>query len=79
LLASTADALDQINRQVGRVVRWLALLLLLAQFTVVVLRYLFGTSYIWGTETVIYLHAALFMLGAGYTLLVDGHVGVDIF
>ena len=52
--------------------------MLLAQFLVVVLRYLFGTSYIWGTETVLYLHAALFMLGAGYTLLVDGHVRVDI-
>ena len=79
MLASTADALDRVNAGVGRVVRWLALLMLLAQFTVVVLRYLFGTSYIWGTETVIYLHAALFMLGAGYTLLVDGHVRVDIF
>jgi TRAP-type mannitol/chloroaromatic compound transport system permease small subunit len=78
LLETTADALDQVNAWVGRVVRWLALLLLLAQFAVVVLRYLFGTSYIWGTETVLYLHAALFMLGAGYTLLVDGHVRVDI-
>lgn len=79
MLETTADALDRVNDWVGRVVRWLALLMLLAQFAVVVLRYLFGTSYIWGTETVLYLHAALFMLGAGYTLLVDGHVRVDIF
>jgi TRAP-type mannitol/chloroaromatic compound transport system permease small subunit len=79
LLVAAADALDQVNAWVGRVVRWLALFLLLAQFAVVVLRYLFGTSYIWGTEAVLYLHAALFMLGAGYTLLVDGHVRVDIF
>jgi len=79
LLAATADALDRVNDWVGRVVRWLALLMLLAQFAVVVLRYLFGTSYLWATESVLYLHAALFMLGAGYTLLVDGHVRVDIF
>ena len=79
MLETTAGALDRVNTWVGRVVRWLALLMLLAQFAVVVLRYLFGTSYIWGTETVLYLHAALFMLGAGYTLLVDGHVRVDIF
>ncbi len=79
MLETAAGALDQVNAWVGRVVRWLALLLLLAQFAVVVLRYLFGTSYIWGTETVLYLHAALFMLGAGYTLLLDGHVRVDIF
>ena len=78
MLVAAADALDQVNAWVGRVVRWLALFLLLAQFAVVVLRYLFGTSYIWGTEAVLYLHAALFMLGAGYTLLVDGHVRVDI-
>lgn len=79
MLTTAADALDRVNAWVGRAVRWLALLLLLAQFAVVVLRYMFGTSYIWGTETVLYLHAALFMLGAGYTLLVDGHVRVDIF
>ena len=78
MLAATADALDRVNDWVGRVVRWLALLMLLAQFAVVVLRYLFGTSYLWATESVLYLHAALFMLGAGYTLLVDGHVRVDI-
>jgi TRAP-type mannitol/chloroaromatic compound transport system permease small subunit len=77
-LLAAADALDRLNAWVGRVACWLALLLLLAQFAVVVLRYLFGTSYIWGTETVLYLHAALFMLGAGYTLLIDGHVRVDI-
>lgn len=79
MLSAAADALDRVNSLVGRAARWLALLMLLAQFLVVVLRYLFGTSYIWGTETVLYLHAALFMLGAGYTLLVDGHVRVDIF
>ena len=30
-------------------------------------------------ESVLYMHATLFMLGAGYTLLVDDHVRVDIF
>ncbi|MFP4003696.1 MAG: TRAP transporter small permease subunit, partial [Alphaproteobacteria bacterium] len=30
-------------------------------------------------ESVTYMHAALFMLAAGYTLLEDGHVRVDIF
>ena len=79
MLETTAGALDRVNDWVGRAVRWLALLMLLAQFAVVVLRYLFGTSYLWATESVLYLHAALFMLGAGYTLLVDGHVRVDIF
>jgi len=78
-LRQLADSIDQLNRWIGLGVRWLALLMLLAQFTVVILRYVFGMSYIWATETVLYLHAALFMLGAGYTLWIDAHVRVDIF
>ena len=71
--------LDWINRAVGLTVCWLALLMVLLQFAIVILRYLFGISYIFAQETVLYMHAALFMLGAGYTLLADEHVRVDIF
>ena len=74
-----AEALDGINRWTGRVVRWLALAMMLVQFAVVLLRYVFGISSIAVNESVLYMHAALFMLGSGYTLLVDGHVRVDIF
>jgi TRAP-type mannitol/chloroaromatic compound transport system permease small subunit len=71
--------LEAVNAGVGAAVRWLALAMVLLQFAVVVLRYVFGISYIFLNEGVLYMHAALFMLGAGYTLLVDGHVRVDIF
>ena len=74
-----ADYLNMINRTVGRIVRWLALTMVLVQFLVVVLRYVYGFSSIALNESVLYMHAALFMLGAGYTLLVDEHVRVDIF
>ena len=74
-----AERLDGVNRAVGAVVRWFALVMVLLQFGVVLLRYVFGFSSIAVNESVLYLHAALFMLGAGYTLLVDGHVRVDIF
>jgi len=53
--------------------------MVLVQFAVVLLRYVFGISDIALDESVLYLHAALFMLGAGYTLQVDAHVRVDIF
>lgn len=72
-------ACDGINRGVGALVRWLALFMVLLQFFIVVLRYVFGVSFIFLDESVLYLHATLFMLGAGYTLLVDRHVRVDIF
>ena len=74
-----ADALDWINRAVGGVVMWLALLMVLVQFAVVLMRYVFGYSSIFINESVLYLHASIFMLGAGYTLWAQGHVRVDIF
>lgn len=78
-LLRIAGALDAVNRAVGGVVRWLALGMMLVQLAVVVLRYVFGTSFVWAQELVVYQHAALFMLAGGYTLLVDQHVRVDIF
>ena len=60
-------------------VRWLVLAMVLIQFGIVVARYVFGLSDVAVQESVLYLHATLFMLGAGYTLLVNEHVRVDIF
>ncbi|WP_264214582.1 TRAP transporter small permease subunit [Leisingera thetidis] len=74
-----ADALDGINRGLAHVIRWLALIMVLAQFAIVVGRYVFGVNSIAAQESVLYMHATLFMLAAGYTLLVDKHVRVDVF
>ena len=74
-----AERLDAVNRAVGAVVRWAALAMVLLQFGIVLLRYVFGVSSIALNESILYLHGGLFMLGAGYTLLVDGHVRVDVF
>lgn len=70
---------DALNRGVARLIRWLALAMVLVQFAIVVGRYVFGVNSIAAQESVLYAHATLFMLGAGYTLLVDGHVRVDVF
>ncbi len=78
-MGKLADRLGAVNLAVGSVVRWFALIMALIQFAIVLLRYVFGFSDIALNESVLYLHAFLFMLGAGYTLLVDGHVRVDIF
>ncbi|MFD0858449.1 TRAP transporter small permease subunit [Roseovarius aquimarinus] len=74
-----AAAIDSLNTWVARLVRWLALFMVLIQFAIVVGRYVFGVNSIAAQESVLYLHATLFMLGAGYTLLVDKHVRVDVF
>lgn len=74
-----ADAIDQMNTAVANVVKWLALFMVLVQFCIVIGRYVFGVNSIAAQESVLYMHATLFMLGAGYTLLVDKHVRVDVF
>jgi TRAP-type mannitol/chloroaromatic compound transport system permease small subunit len=48
-------------------------------FVVVVLRYIFDLGWIWMQESVVWMHAAVFMLAAAYTLNRDEHVRVDIF
>ncbi len=71
--------IDNINKRVGESIRWFAITMVLLQFSIVMLRYLFGITFIFLSEAVLYMHAAMFMIGAGYTMLVDGHVRVDIF
>ena len=46
---------------------------------IVVMRYVFDAGFIWVQESVIWMHATVFMVGAGYTLLHEDHVRVDIF
>jgi TRAP-type mannitol/chloroaromatic compound transport system permease small subunit len=74
-----ADRIDRLNTAIGRAAAWLALVIVLLQFVVVVARYIFGFGSIWLTETVIYAHAALFLLAAAWTLRTGGHVRVDVF
>ncbi|HEY1472677.1 MAG TPA: TRAP transporter small permease subunit [Pseudolabrys sp.] len=78
-LTTLADRIDRLTTAVGRSVAWLALVVVLLQFALVVARYLFGLGSIWVTETVIYSHATLFLLAAAWTLRSGGHVRVDIF
>ncbi len=74
-----ADRIDRLTTAIGRAVAWLALAIVLLQFSLVIARYLFGLGSIWASETVIYAHATLFMLAAAWTLKAGGHVRVDVF
>jgi len=74
-----AGGIDRINAAIGRAAAWCCLYLVLAEFAVVVLRYAFGLGSIRLQESVLYAHAAVFMLAAAWTLQADGHVRVDIF
>lgn len=69
---------DCVNGWVGRRVAWLMIALVLLQFSVVVLRYVFAVGFVWLQEAILYLYGASFMLAAGYAFLLDEHVRLDV-
>lgn len=72
------SGLDTVTEWLGRTTAWLAPLMVLATCAVVLLRYGLGQGSVALQESVIYMHAALFMLGAGYALKHHRQVRVDI-
>ena len=78
-LRSVSEALQRVSEATGRLVAWLTLPMVVGTFVIVVLRYAFDLGWIWMQEGVVWIHAAVFMLAAAYTLERDEHVRVDIF
>ena len=71
---------DKINEWVGSfLVAPAVVLFILIIFSNVVMRYAFNTSFVFMAELEWHVFAFIFLMGAGYTLLHDGHVRVDIF
>ena len=71
--------INKINQFVGGLVAWLTLIMVVITALVVLLRYGFNVGFIWMQESVRFMYAAVFLLCAGYTLLEDKHVRVDVF
>lgn len=77
-LLSLSRLIDRINERVGRGVLWLVLIAVLISAGNAIVRKLFNTSSNALLEVQWYLFAAIFMLAAGYTLLRNEHVRIDI-
>ena len=78
ILKNLSSTISYINKIAGFICAIIVVLMSLNVFLVVVLRYLFGISFIWMQETYVWMHAYIFMLGAGFTYLNDDHVRIDI-
>lgn len=78
-LLKIADAIDRLNHNIGRTAAWFSLLMVVTTLVVVVLRYGFQIGSIALQESIMYINALVFTLGAAYTLKENGHVRVDIF
>ncbi|NMH61407.1 TRAP transporter small permease subunit [Alteromonas sp. MYP5] len=79
MLTQLSQRITKINRLLCLVVSVATLLMVLTTFAIVVLRYGVGVGWIAMQESVMYLHAAVFMIGIAFTLAEDGHVRVDVF
>jgi TRAP-type mannitol/chloroaromatic compound transport system permease small subunit len=78
-LAFIVRAISRLNGLIGWVLSFCTLAIVLVCFAVVVMRYGFRTGSIALQDLYVWLNGAMFMGIAGYALLRDAHVRVDIF
>ncbi|GAA4224148.1 TRAP-type mannitol/chloroaromatic compound transport system permease small subunit [Sagittula marina] len=79
ILGRIASVICAINAVVGTILSWLSVGIVLVCFTVVVQRYVFAVSHVWMQDLYIWMNGAMFTGVAGFALLRDNHVRVDIF
>jgi TRAP-type mannitol/chloroaromatic compound transport system permease small subunit len=73
-----AAAIEAVVEGVGRWVSWLAPVVVLLVFGIVLARYLFEIGSVAAGELALWLHACGFMVGAAFALKRDAHVRVDV-
>ncbi len=78
-IARTVRAIAALNGLLGMIFSWFSLAIVLVCFTVVVLRYVFRIGSVPMQDLYVWLNGMMFMGIAGYALLRDAHVRVDVF
>ncbi len=77
-LLNLSRAIDRLSEWIGRWVAWLVLVAVLISATNAVIRKAFSMSSNAFLEIQWYLFAAVFLLAAGYTMLRQEHVKIDV-
>jgi TRAP-type mannitol/chloroaromatic compound transport system permease small subunit len=78
LIRALARRIDAWQDAFGRALSWLMLVMVLVVFSDVVMRYAFNVTSVFTQELEWYLFAITYLMGAGYVMLYDEHVRVDI-
>ena len=78
MLRELARRIDAFQDSLGRAVSWVMLFMVLIVFLDVIMRYAFSKSSVFTQELEWHLFGLVYLLGAGYTMLHDEHVRVDI-
>ncbi len=76
--SSSVRAIHGLNAALSATVAWAVLGMALISLAIVILRK-FGLGWVAMQETVVYLHATVFMLGAAHALRQERHARVDVF
>ena len=71
--------IDLVVAGLGWTIAWLLVAMVVGQFALVLLRYVFGVGFIMGQEAVVFAHGTVFMVLAALALQADQHVRVDVF
>lgn len=79
VIALMVRAISGFNRLIGNIASWLSVAIVIVCFTVVVQRYVFATTQLWMQDLYVWLNGAMFTAVAGFALLRNDHVRVDIF
>jgi len=77
-MRSLSEALKRASEVTGRLLAWLMVPMVLGTFLIVILRYVLDLGWIWMQEGTVWVHAAVFMVAAAYTLKRNEHVRVDV-
>lgn len=78
MLARYIVFVDTLNERIGRLLAWALLVMTVVTLLVIFFASVLRMGWVWMSEVVLYLHGILLMQGAGYTLLHDEHVRIDV-
>ena len=78
MLNFVVNFFEKSNKVIGEYISWFIIFMVIIQLIIVMARYIFGIGFLKLQELLIYLHGLSFTLAAGYTLLNDEHVRVDL-
>lgn len=78
IVRELARKIDAFQERFGQGVSWLMLAMVLVVFTDVIFRYLFNRSSVFTQEAEWHLFGLVYLLAAGYTMLYDEHVRIDV-
>ena len=77
-LLKFSQKIDRINEVIAKVISLLTILMVLITFAIATMRYVFNIGFIYIQESVIYLHAMVFLISSAYALNKGHHVKIDI-